>query len=386
MADDAGGGGPSDPLAAAAESGSLWWFGVVLSIVSSIISNLGVNIEKYALMREDARARLAAARALVRNGARRLPLTPVGEDSGSDNGYSMKPMTRRERRAQAIRDGKPRPYAGLPLWWAGLSLVVFGSLGDFAALGFAAQSLITPVGGVTMVANVFFAHFWLKEALSRIDLAGTAAIIAGVVLIAVYADKSEGTYTLDELIVLYEEPAFIIYAIVVGGGSVALYVAVRQIEKIYAAATVVGATGGLQRAKSRRYARFRSFHQFVYPTLSGVLGAQSVLFAKSTAELIKASFRGANQWTDPATYLIALCMFGAIFSQLHFLAEGLRRFDAVYVIPVFQCWFIVITIVGGAVYFKEFRDFDADQAVMFPLGVLVTLSGIVVLSQRRAPP
>ena len=30
------------------------------------------------------------------------------------------------------------------------------------------QSLITPVGGFTMVANVFFAHFWLKEALKYV--------------------------------------------------------------------------------------------------------------------------------------------------------------------------------------------------------------------------
>ena len=33
-------------------------------------------------------------------------------------------------------------------------MIVFGSLGDFAALGFAAQSLITPVGGVTMVGRL----------------------------------------------------------------------------------------------------------------------------------------------------------------------------------------------------------------------------------------
>lgn len=49
----------------------------------------------------------------------------------------------------------------------GMFLVIFGSLGDFAALGFAPQTLVTPVGGFTMVANVLFAHFFLKEAFSR---------------------------------------------------------------------------------------------------------------------------------------------------------------------------------------------------------------------------
>eukprot|EP01050_Picozoa_sp_SAG11_P045937 SAG11_NODE_23197_length_393_cov_1.054422_1_plen_90_part_01 len=78
---DGGGGG-----------GSLWWFGVVLSVVSSILSNLGVNTQKLSLMREAKRAS--------------------------------------ERR---------RAYARQPLWRFGLLLVIVGSLGDFAALGFAAQ-------------------------------------------------------------------------------------------------------------------------------------------------------------------------------------------------------------------------------------------------------
>ena len=69
--------------------------GVLLSVLSSILSNLGVNTQKLSLMRE-----------------------------------AKKETTRR------------RPYAKQHLWQLGLLLVVVGSLGDFAALGFAAQ--VTP--------------------------------------------------------------------------------------------------------------------------------------------------------------------------------------------------------------------------------------------------
>ena len=41
--------------------------------------------------------------------------------------------------------------------------MILGSLGDFAALGFAAQSLATPVGGFTMVANLFLQSFLQGE-------------------------------------------------------------------------------------------------------------------------------------------------------------------------------------------------------------------------------
>jgi len=115
-----------------------------MSIMASIASNLGVNVQKFSMMQE----------------ARRGP-------------------------------GRQRAYVAQPIWFGGLLLVIAGSIGDFAALGFAAQSLITPVGGFTMVANVVFAHFWLREHLSRVDLLGTFLVIVGVVLIAAFASKEE---------------------------------------------------------------------------------------------------------------------------------------------------------------------------------------------------
>ena len=84
----------------------------------------------------------------------------------------------------------------------------------------------------------------------------------------------------------------------------------------------------------------------------------------------------------PVTYIILFCMLTTIFMQLHWLTIALQWFDAVYVIPVFQCLFITVTIIGGAVYFKELSHFGLLQAVMFPLGVGFILVGIVLLSQR----
>jgi hypothetical protein len=72
------------------------------------------------------------------------------------------------------------------------------------------------------------------------------------------------------------------------------------------------------------------------PALSGIFGGQSVLFAKSVAELIKTTANGENQFKNAGTYLIAICMFICIFSQIHWLAHGLQFFDAVYIVPVFQ--------------------------------------------------
>ena len=91
--------------------------GAALAVLSAIVSNLGVNIQKYSH---------------VQNGML------------SVNDQQM--------------------YLRRPLWWFGLLCVVLGSVGDFAAFGFATQALVAALGGgTTIVANVVIAHYFNRE-------------------------------------------------------------------------------------------------------------------------------------------------------------------------------------------------------------------------------
>ena len=42
-------------------------------------------------------------------------------------------------------------------WMGGLGFTILGSILDFTALGFGAQSVVAPLGSLTLVANVFIA-------------------------------------------------------------------------------------------------------------------------------------------------------------------------------------------------------------------------------------
>jgi len=304
---------------------SLWLLGVFFSILSSTCTNLGVNLQKYSFLCEAKR-------------------------------------TKNEKRS----------YVYQPKWTCGLLMVVAGGLLDFVALGLAPQSLITPVGGFTMVANVFFAHYFLNEALNRNDGIATALIIGGVVQVALFADKSERCYTVDELASFYARTAFIIYAIVICILFFILLYLVKHIENI------LQSSG----SNSEKYEKYRRVHPILYPALSGLFGAQSVLFAKSTAELIK-TFAGENQFTQFRTYSTACAMFLCILLQIHWLARGLEQFDAIFMIPVFQCFFITISIIGGGVYFDEFKGMPAFQFSMFLIGVIVIIAGVFLMSKRQ---
>ncbi|KAG6599736.1 Magnesium transporter NIPA2 [Phytophthora cinnamomi] len=305
---------------------SLWYVGVILSIVGSICTNMGVNLQKFSFMRE------AKGRSVV----------------------------------------DKRGYFRQPLWVIGLLLVVGGSILDFVALGFLPQSLATPVGGSTMVANVVFASLFLKEKFTRSDAIGTALVLLGIIVVATFAEKESKCYTVHELVALYREPLFAVYATLMCVSCVILFFLMRKMER----------TLKHKGRTSLEYKRFRKLHPVSYPALSGIFGAQSVLFAKSMAELMKTTIEGDNQFVTVGAYAITLSMFTCVFMQIHWLAHGLQKFDAVFVVPVFQCFFISVSIFGGGVYFKEFAQMKPLALAMFTVGAIITISGVVKLAHR----
>lgn len=277
----------------------LWYIGVILSIVASIISNAGVNLQKFSMMKEF-------------------------------------------RRVKELEGYKEKPYIQQSLWLAGLVMVIIGAVGDFLALGFVAQTLAAPVGGLTMVANVYIANRWLGESLSRRDVIATLFVLVGVVLVAISADKTEKEYSLDCLLVLYQRPTFIIYLTFSVFLAVVLFAICIRLRKLKQT-----------NPQSDLYIRWKRFHPICPPALSGLFGAQSILFAKCTAEMLKVSVAGNNQFDRWQTYFILFCMLFTIFNQLHWLAQGLRLFDAVIIVPLFQCFYIAGGVIGGAVFFDE---------------------------------
>ncbi|RHY94307.1 hypothetical protein DYB35_001915 [Aphanomyces astaci] len=128
--------------------------------------------------------------------------------------------------------------------------------------------------------------------------------------------------------------------------------------------------------------------QRIFVTLGGLMGGQSVLFAKSTVELVKSLLAGGDCFTHPETYCIIVAMGGCLVAQMHFLNGGLANYDALSVVPIYQAYWIISGVMGGAVYFQEIRSFSEFQACMFVLGILTTIGGVALLAQRSllSPP
>ena len=92
------------------------------------------------------------------------------------------------------------------------------------------------------------------------------------------------------------------------------------------------------------------YHRFSHAVLSGILGAQSVLLGKSTAELLKTLIAGrGNLFLHFGTYVILGSMITCIVLQVHYLNEALQRVEATIVVPVFQTFWTLVSVAGGFV-------------------------------------
>ena len=104
-------------------------------------------------------------------------------------------------------------------------------------------------------------------------------IVAGCVVAVAFASHSDPTYTLEILFGLYATLTFGLYASLVTVCASIVMIVVWYIER-------VEKRNG---TPSPEYQWWFRIHRFAYPCVSGIIGAQSILFAKTLVELLTVS-------------------------------------------------------------------------------------------------
>jgi len=76
--------------------------------------------------------------------------------------------------------------------------------------------------------------------------------------------------------------------------------------------------------------------RFTYPALAGSSGGNTAVYARASIELVKTIIKGDNQFQYGGTYFLIVLMVVCVTSQLKFLNGGLKRYESVFVVPVYQ--------------------------------------------------
>ena len=291
------------------------------------------------------------------------------------------------------------------MWILGFVFIVSETVLDLVTFGFAPISILAPLSSVTLIWNVILAPFVLGERLGPLRLLATFVILCGAVLSVAFAQHATPTYSLDEIIVLLSRPIFITFETIVVGFLLHLHVAFAIIdaylsEEMQSQAEEKAAADEMPRSCLKRYAGkyYRSLGTAVvwlynkvigtfglvvlYAFMTAALSGQAVGTAKIVIELVKATIfaEGVPFYTSWQWYIMAAYLLLLVFLLTRYLNEMLRRFDALVAVPIYQSLCILLQLATAAFVFDEFSTFQTLQIICFPIGTLLCIFGIYLMS------
>lgn len=257
------------------------------------------------------------------------------------------------------------------VWTLGMLGIILASVFDFVALAFGPQSVIAPIGALTIVMNGCVASYLHGERVTRMIVCTSLVICAGCALAVATASHTNVICDLDGIYAYFSTAIFAGYCVfmVVVLGAMELFT--RKAERVF----------GKFGERSAEYARIFPYHRVSYAFVAGLDGSVSVVFARAIGQLAMSSSRGGQlflvRWE---TYLLLLGLILAIVMQMINLNKGLSRFESSYNVPTFTGTFIVAVAVSGGVVYGEFAGFSLESSILFPIGVLLCVLGVFALT------
>jgi len=289
---------------------------------------------------------------------------------GSTFGLILQKMAHVKQEERSEEDKWPEVNGMMcsPYWVVGLVLLVAVPFPlDMVAFTLAPQSLVVPLTGVTLVLNQVVAPWLLNEKLTRLDWIGTGIICCGIVCATAFGTHCSYTYTLQQIVDLFEETVFIVCEV----GWVILC--------IFCSMWVLGGAemyytdqGPIDRSRSVAFA-----------ILSGSVGGQQQIFLKATGEMLESSFDGRGEWDRFEPYVFILCCAGFAVGQIMLLNKGLVLWTAVKYLPIYNVSLILCSTTFGAIFYKEYEALDTTGIIMFPLGVAIVIVGSLMLALKQ---
>lgn len=69
---------------------------------------------------------------------------------------------------------------------------------------------------------------------------------------------------------------------------------------------------------------------------------------------------------------------------IYVLDLGLREYDALYLVAIYQAFLILIGSISGVIFFHEISGMNSWwQLVVYPFSIATTVGGIIVLSEKH---
>lgn len=307
-------------------------------------------------------------------------------------------------------------------------IVIMNPVGDIYAYQFATTSVLVPFSAMSIVWACIFAPCVLGEKVTKKDVVGIVIVVIGVVLVAIAGRTDSPEYTTEQLHILFTGNfTFIIYitidaALLTFMCLVMFFTWPKPKDPSLPSGWEKSDFNGFPLYTNRKLnltqweppaSCFSPVQNKLDQTrafcLKNVISETSVLrkicFAAAggllggnlfMVKVLVASFATAKA-SDYSIYIIIIFTGIVVGGGLFLLGKGMVVYDAVFCIPLYQCGLIVVGSASAAAYFRDWSGFQDDttglyfnnycgfqpwQFGVFPVGLVLCLVGIVILSYK----
>ncbi|KRH92509.1 Drug/Metabolite Transporter (DMT) Superfamily, partial [Pseudoloma neurophilia] len=267
----------------------------------------------------------------------------------------------------------------------GLLIYIIGKVSGFLSYIFGNSSLLASLGSVGLIANSVFAPLINSEIFTWKDFMSIVFVLTGNSIILMNSGRSHKTFSLCELLKMYQRKETIIWFSVILIFIFAMFLVVKLIEVNSEWAFEDDFFSFLQNDRfyfeeTGRILKYTMI--FLYVALSGTIASFTTLFAKSFGEMVDQTILGDNQFLYGVTYLFFtnIVIFTAL--QIYWLNKALRHYDALLVIPLFFVFWTFFSIITAGIYFQDFEYYTWEQLKGFLYGFLLCIAGSGFLMSR----
>ncbi|GMH90386.1 hypothetical protein TL16_g11751 [Triparma laevis f. inornata] len=223
------------------------------------------------------------------------------------------------------------------------------------AMKFANPSLLAPFSGLTLVWVVLFSKSTTGEEPTLVQIIAASTIVLGEIIVTLFGDHSnEDELSLDRFNDIYRSSKMIAYFTGFG---------------VFYTLVTLGC---------------KSNHPMIEKLSWGLSGgsiAGLLMFIKDSLSLFKTE--------SPWHWQIWLFLSGAMFVGLYgirCLSYCMKRYDTTYSATMFVVSYIFSADIMSLIRYDIYKNMDTvSQKVMFPVGMIILLGGVIVLMTEKIP-
>ena len=293
-------------------------------------------------------------------------------------------------------------------------MYLLNALFKFASYMFASLNIISPTSSLSIIINALLAYYYFNEKLTLEGFIGSALIMIGCVLSIIFGEHGQDSLTLNSLFKYANTKRFILFTtfhitMCFIFGVIGIYL-VKSVEKkkmnpsniqtidSYIVfndkeekteeieekddQSIIDSESGFFEAiteeERNEYVHVLSCFLLAFTTSGLVAWVQ--MLGKISADLLWQSiFELDNQFTTITPFIIISMICVGLCAELYFISEIMRLFDAVLICPIYNSLFIFTTIAISAAYFRTFSNFSVFNLILFTIGLLFIIWGMLLL-------